>query len=70
MINLRYQIMVISMLKNLSRRYSSHYIIKFIGFIPTYYVINLNIVLFYIIFNYLYFGFIDLFFKSIILFFL
>ena len=52
-INQRYQIIVI-MLKNCSRRYSSYYIIKFIGFIPIYYVINLYIILSYLVFNYLY----------------
>ena len=36
--------MVVNMLKNMSHRYSSHYIIKFIGFTPIYYVIDLNIV--------------------------
>ena len=34
--------------------YSNHYIIKFINFVLIYYVINLNIILSYIIFNYLY----------------
>ena len=34
-----YQIMVV--LKNRNRRYSSHYIIKFIGFMSIYYVIML-----------------------------
>ena len=42
-INRRYQIMIVSMLKNWNRRYSSHYIIKFIGFMLIYYIINLNI---------------------------
>ena len=32
---------------------SNKYFIKFIGFIPIYYIINLNIILFYLIFNYL-----------------
>ena len=44
LINRRYQIIVVSMLKNWSHIYSSHYIIKFIGFMPIYYVINLYIV--------------------------
>ena len=39
-----YQIMVVSMLKNLSRRYYSHYIIKFVSFMLIYYVININII--------------------------
>ena len=43
-ISRKYQIMVINMLKNYSRKYYSHYIIKFVGFILIYYVINLNIV--------------------------
>ena len=55
-----YQIIVISMLKNWSCRYYSHYFIKFIGFILIYYVINLNIVSSCVIFSYLYFRFIDL----------
>ena len=40
-ISRRYHIMVISMLKNLSQRYSSNYNIKFVGFISFYYAINL-----------------------------
>ena len=36
--------MVFSILKNQNRRCSSHYIIKFIGFMSIYYVINLDIV--------------------------
>ena len=43
-INQRYQIMVISMLKNLSRIYYSYYVIKFVGFIQIYYAINLDII--------------------------
>ena len=31
--------------ENWSRKYSSHYFIKFVGFIPIYYIINLDIVL-------------------------
>ena len=54
LINKRYQSIVFSMLKNKSRRYYNHYIIKFIGFISIYYVINLDIILYYIIVSYLY----------------
>ena len=43
----RYQIMVINILKNWSRIYSSRYIIKFIRFISIYYIINFDIVLFF-----------------------
>ena len=32
-----YQIMIVNMLKNLNHRYSSHYIIKFVGFMLIYY---------------------------------
>ena len=53
--------MVVSILKNWSRRYSSHYIIKFVGFIPIYFAIKLNIISSCMIFSYLYLGFIDLF---------
>ena len=60
MINQIYQIMIVNMLKNWSLRYSGYYIIKFVGFMPIYYAINLDIVLSYMIFKYLYFGFIDL----------
>ena len=56
LINQRYQILIISMLKNLSYKYFSHYFIKIMGFIPIYYIINLNIVLFYMVFIYLYLG--------------
>ena len=55
-----YQIMVINMLKNWNRRYSNHYIIKFVGFMSIYYVVNLNIVLLCMVFSYLYLGSIDL----------
>ena len=55
-----YQIIVITMLNNWSRRYSSHYIIKFVGFILIYYTINLDIVSSCMVFNYLYFQYIDL----------
>ena len=60
LISQRYQIMIIKMLKNWSRRYSSHYVIKFVGFIPICYVINLDIVSSYIVFSYLYLRSIDL----------
>ena len=60
MINQIYQIMVISMLKIRNRRYYSHYIIKFIGFMPSYYTINLNIILLCMVFNNLYLKSIDL----------
>ena len=58
--SLRYQIIMLSMFKNWSLRYSSHYIIKFIGFISIYYAINLNIFSSYMIFNYLYLESIDI----------
>ena len=58
--SLRYQIMIIDMLNNYSLKYFSHYIIKFVYFIPIYYAINLDIVSSYMIFNYLYIGSIDL----------
>ena len=47
--------MVVNILNNWSRKYISHYIIKFVGFILIYYAINLNIVLSYMVFSYLYF---------------
>ena len=59
-INRKYQIIVIGILKNLSRKYSIHCIIKSVGFIPTYYAINLNIVSAFMNFSNLYFGSIDL----------
>ena len=43
--------MVVYMLKNWSRKYSSYYIIKFISFIPIYYGINLDIVLSFMVFS-------------------
>ena len=46
--------MVVYMLKNLSRKYSSYYIIRFISFIPIYYGINLDIVLSFMVFSNLY----------------
>ena len=45
--NRRYQIMVGSMLKNWSPIYYSHYIIKFVGFMLIYYIINLDIIVIY-----------------------
>ena len=59
LLNPIYQIIVVSILKNYSCRYSNNYIIKFIDFISIYYIINLNIVS-CIIFNYLYFGSINI----------
>ena len=35
---------VVNMLKNWSCKYSNNYFIKFVGFIPIYYAINLNII--------------------------
>ena len=61
LINRRYQIIVISMLKNWSCMYSSHYFIKCLGFMPIYYDINLDIVSSCMVFSYLYLGSIDLF---------
>ena len=61
LISQRYQFMVISILQNWSCRYSSHYFIKFVGFIWIYYIINLNIVSSYMILSYLYLRSIDLF---------
>ena len=46
--------MVVYMLKNLSRKYFSYYIIKFISFIPIYYDINLHIVSSFMVFGNLY----------------
>ena len=50
-----YQIMVVSILNNWSYIYYSHYIIRFVGFMLIYYVINLNIVSFCFVFSNLYF---------------
>ena len=50
----KYQIMVVGMLKNWSRRYFNHYNIKFIGFMSIYYAINLDIVSSFMIFSNLY----------------
>ena len=55
----RYHIMDINMLKNRSRRYSSHYIIKLVDFTPIYYVINQYIVSSFMVFKNLYIGSID-----------
>ena len=43
-----------------SGKYSSYYIVKFIGFMPIFYTINLDIVLFFIVFSNLYLEFMDL----------
>ena len=51
--------MVISILKNWSRRYSGYYIIKFVGF-TLISAINLDIVSSFMVFNNLYLRFIDL----------
>ena len=53
-ISKKYQIMVISMLKSWSHKYSINYIIKFVSFIQILYVINLDIVLPLTIFSNLY----------------
>ena len=45
-ISRRYQIMVIGILKNYNRRYSRQYIIKFVGLMLIYYIINQYIVKF------------------------
>ena len=60
LISRRYQIMLVNMLNNWSRTYSSHYIIKFVSFISIYYTINLDIVSSYMVFSYLYLGSINL----------
>ena len=60
LINRRYQIMIISMLKNWNYRYSSHYFIKFVGIISIYYTINLDIISSFMVFNFLDLGSIDL----------
>ena len=46
--------MVVYMLKNWGRKYSSYYIIKFISFTPIYYGINLDIILSFMVFSNLY----------------
>ena len=43
-VSTKYQIMVISMLNNWNRRYSSYFLIKFVGYMSIYYSINLDIV--------------------------
>ena len=48
--------MVVNMLNNWNRKYSSRYIIKFVGFMLIYYTINLDIVSSCMVFSYLYFG--------------
>ena len=55
-----YQIIVVSLFKNWSRTYSNYHIIKFVGFMSIYYVINLDIVSSCMIFSYLYLGSMDL----------
>ena len=50
-INRNYQIMIVSILKNLSHRYSSHCIIKFVYFMRSYHVINLDIVSSFMVFS-------------------
>ena len=63
--------MVIGMLKNCNCKYYNHNIIKFVGFMPIYYAINLDIVLSCMVFSCLYLGLSNYYkFKSIILFFL
>ena len=59
-ISRRYEIMIVSMLKNLNHIYSSHYIIKFVDFMSIYYVMNLNIVSLFMVFRNLYLGSINL----------
>ena len=59
-INPIYHIMVVIILKNRSRKYFSHYIIKFIGFMLIYYAINLNVILLFMNFSNLYIESIDL----------
>ena len=44
-----YQIIIINMLKNWSSSYSSHYIIKSVGFMSILYAINLNTISFSIV---------------------
>ena len=51
--------MVVIMLKNWSRRYNSDYIIKFVGFMMIY-VINVDIISYFMVFNNLYHGSINL----------
>ena len=58
-ISRRYQIIVVRMLKNLNRRYSNYYIIKFIGFMPIY-ANNLDTVSLFMVLSDLYLESIDL----------
>ena len=60
LINRIYQIMIVGKLNNLSCGYSSHYFIKYVGFILIYYFINLDIVSSCIVFSYLYFEYVNL----------
>ena len=60
LISRRYKIMAVTMMKNWSKRYSNHFIIKFVDFILNYFAINLDIVSSYMSFSYLYFRSIDL----------
>ena len=39
-ISLRFQIIVVSILKNMNHGYFSHYIIKFLSFMPIYFTID------------------------------
>ena len=59
-INQIYHIMVVSMLKNWSFRYFNHFIIKFVGFMLIYYIINLDIISSFIVFSNLCIEYIDL----------
>ena len=56
----RYEIMVVTVLKNWSKRYSYHFIIKFVDLILIYYAINMDIVLSYMNFSNLHFRSTDL----------
>ena len=60
LISRRYQIIIVSMLKNKNCRYSSYYFIKFVGIISIYYTINLDIIPSFMVFNFLDLGSIDL----------
>ena len=44
--------MVVNISKNLSHRYSTHYIIKIVGFILIYYTINMEIISSCLVFSY------------------
>ena len=52
--------MVVIILKNWSFKYFNHFIIKFIGFMLIYYIINLDIISSFIVFSNLYIEYIDL----------